>query len=154
MNKKRRYSIGIDFGTLSARAMLFSIQDGRSLAEAECHYPHGVMDTALPNGTPIPPDWALQCPDDYLFALDSVLPQLASDAGVDPTEIVGIGVDFTSCTVLPVRQDGMPLCLLPEFSSNPHAYVKLWKHHGAKRCADKMSAVAIERDEPWLAPCG
>ena len=73
---------------------------------------------------------------------------------VEPGEVVGIGVDFTSSTVIPVKADKTPLCHLPEFKEEPHAYVKLWKHHGAEEEAKLMNDVAVARGEEWLPTYG
>jgi len=69
-------------------------------------------------------------------------------------KIVGIGVDFTSCTMLPALCDGTPLCLLDDFKSTPLSWPKLWKHHGAKSETDRINQIARERNEPWLARYG
>ncbi len=134
-----RLAVGLDFGTESARMVLVDVETGREGGEAVHPYRHGVLVRALPDGTPLPPDWALQHPGDYLEATESLLWQAAAAAG-DHT-IVGIGLDFTSCTVLPVTEEGTPLCLLPDYAGEPHAWVKLWKHHGAQRQADRLNAL-------------
>lgn len=149
-----KYVIGVDFGSLSGRAVLCRVRDGAEMAAAVCDYAHGVMTSQLPCGTPLPPDWALQHPQDYLDALCTVIPQVVAKSGVDPADVIGIGTDFTASTVLPVLRDGTPLCFLPEFADEPHAYVKLWKHHGAQQLADRMTAVAQARGERWLADYG
>lgn len=145
-----KYAIGIDYGTLSARAMLVSVEDGRELASAVYEYPHAVMDRSLPSGKLLGPDWALQHPQDYLDALNSTVPAVLRDSRVSPEEVVGIGTDFTACTVMPVLDDGTPLCFLERFSDNPNAYVKLWKHHAAQDKANKLNEVAAQRGEHWL----
>lgn len=151
----RRYTVGVDFGTLSGRAVVVRVSDGAELASAVHDYPHGVVDTALPTtGERLPPDWALQVPGDYIEVLTTTVPKALAKAGVDASEVVGIGTDFTACTVLPTLQDGTPLCELPEFTDRPHAYVKLWKHHAAQPHADRINSVARERGEPWLARYG
>lgn len=145
----KKYTIGIDFGTLSGRAVLVRVPDGTVVAEASLAYPHGVMDEALPDGTPLPPKFALQHPQDYLEVLYTTLSNVIRDSGVSPEEIGGVGVDFTSCTVIPVKADGTPLCFLPEFENEKHAYVKLWKHHAAQAQADRILSLAKERGEIW-----
>ena len=147
-----KYVIGIDYGTLSGRAILADVSDGRVVATAEMAYPHGVMDRALPDGTPLKPDWALQHPQDYMDVLDDVLPKLAR--AVDPQDIVAIGIDCTSATVLPVDADGEPLCFQPEYTSRPHAWCMMWKHHGGQEQARRMTELARRRDEPWLKRYG
>ena len=150
----KKYTIGIDFGTLSGRAVLVRVPDGTVVAEASLAYPHGVMDEALPDGTPLPPKFALQHPQDYLEVLYTTLSNVIRDSGVSPEEIGGVGVDFTSCTVIPVKADGTPLCFLPEFENEKHAYVKLWKHHGAQAQADRIWELAEKRGEDWLSRYG
>ena len=137
-----KYTLGLDFGTLSGRALLLDALTGREVAVASCTYSHGVMDTALEDGTPLPPLFALQHPSDYLEVLRVTIPEVLRRAGITAEEVVGIGVDFTSCTLLPVDRDGAPLCLLPAFQGEPHAYVKLWKHHAAQPEADLINEVA------------
>ena len=150
----KRYVIGIDYGTLSARAVLVEISSGKEIAEEVYVYPHAVMDTALPSGKPLPPLFALQHPSDYTEALSAIVQGVLAQAAVLPEEIAALGIDFTSCTVLPMTEDGTPLCLLPAFADEPHAYVKLWKHHGAIPYAEELYRVAEERDEPWLSLYG
>jgi L-ribulokinase len=147
--------IGLDFGTLSGRAVVVRAADGAELSSAVHDYRHGVMDTQLAaTGEPLPPDWALQDPEDYLDVLRTAVPAAVAAAGVDPASVVGIGTDFTACTVLPVLADGTPLCRLPGLAGRPHAYVKLWKHHAAQPQADRINALAHERPEPWIARYG
>ena len=145
----KKYTIGIDFGTLSGRAVLVRVADGSVVAESSLAYPHGVMDEVLPDGTPLPPKFALQHPQDYLDVLYTTLSDVIRQSGVSPEEIGGVGVDFTSCTVIPVKADGTPLCFLPEFKNEKHAYVKLWKHHAAQAQADRILSLAKERGETW-----
>jgi len=149
-----KYALGVDFGTLSARALVAEIGTGRELADAIMDYPHAVMDRALPDGTPLRPDWALQHPQDYLDCLTFVIPEALRRAGVSPDDVVGVGVDFTSNTMLPVDKDGVPLCFRPEFSSNPYAWAMLWKHHAAQKYASRMEDVAKQRGEAFLTRYG
>lgn len=150
-----KYTIGVDFGSLSARAVLAETETGREICDAAMDYPHGVMDSVLAaSGAPLPQGYALQDPADYLLVLGHVLPALFEKSGVDPAEVAGIGVDFTCCTLLPVRGDGTPLCFEDAYRTNPHAYVKLWKHHAAQKYADRINALARERGETWLARFG
>jgi L-ribulokinase len=145
----------VDFGTLSGRAVVARIRDGAELGTAVHEYAHGVMDSALASsGAQLPPDWALQDPADYVEVLRHAVPAALADAGIGPRQVVGIGTDFTACTVLPVTADGTPLCQLPDLRDRPHAYVKLWKHHASQPHADRINALARERGEPWLARYG
>ena len=149
------YVVGVDFGTLSGRALVVRVSDGAELGSAVCQYPHGVMDAKLAaTGDPLPPDWALQDPEDYLEVLRQAVPAAVQEAGIDPARVIGIGTDFTACTVLPVLRDGTPLCHLADLAGRPHAYVKLWKHHAAQPQADRINALAHERGEPWIARYG
>jgi L-ribulokinase len=148
------YVVGVDFGTLSGRAVVVRVSDGFELASAVHPYSSGVLDATLPDGTPLPPEWALQDPADYLEVLRVAVPGAIAASGIDPGDVVGIGCDFTACTVLPTLADGTPLCDLPEWRSHPHAWVKLWKHHAAQPEADVVNAVAGERGEPWLPRYG
>lgn len=149
-----KYVIGLDYGTLSGRAIVVDVKDGRQLASAVYEYPHAVMDRVLPDGTKLKNDWALQHPGDYLEVLEHTIPAVVHESGVDKNDIIALGVDFTSSTVLPIDQEGTPLCFKDEFKNEPHAYVKLWKHHGAQEQADRMTKAAIERKEPWLKNYG
>jgi L-ribulokinase len=152
-----RYAVGIDFGTESGRAVLVDCADGRELGTAVHAYANGVIDERLPApdaDVELEADWALQDPDDYVATFERAVPALLAETGVDPTEVIGVGVDFTSCTMLPTTADGTPLCRLPEWRRNPHAWVKLWKHHAAQPEADRINEVAAARGEPWLARYG
>ena len=150
-----KHVIGVDFGTLSGRAVVVRVSDGKELGAGEYEYPHGVMDRELAaTGERLPPDWALQHPQDYIEVLRHAVPEAVKAAGVDPESVVGIATDFTSCTIMPTGRDGTPLCELEEFRERPHAYPKLWKHHAAQPHADRVTEVAAERDESWLSRYG
>ena len=151
----RRVTIGVDFGTESGRVLLLEVGSGEELAVSEVRYRSGVIDGALPStGRDLGPDTALQDPADYLDVLYRGIPEALVGAGVAASEVIGLGIDFTSCTVLPVTGDGTPLCELAAWRDDPHAWVKLWKHHSAQPVADRLTAVAIERGEPFLARYG
>lgn len=150
-----KYTIGVDFGTLSGRALLVRVSDGEELATRVMDYRHGVMDKYLASsGEPLPHDFALQDPHDYIEVLEYIIPGVIADAAVDPEDIIGIGVDFTCCTVLPVRADGTPLCFEERFKNEPYAYAKLWKHHAAQPYADRITEVAAELEPERLAAAG
>jgi L-ribulokinase len=147
--------VGVDFGTLSGRAVVVRVADGAELGGAVHDYADAVIERALPvTGETLPPDWALQNPADWRAVLSTAVPAAVAQAGVDPAQIVGIGTDFTSCTVLPVLSDGTPLCELPESAGRPHAWPKLWKHHAAQPQADRITALAHERAEKWIKRYG
>ena len=155
VDPQRALVLGVDFGTLSGRAVVVRVHDGAELGSAVHEYTHGVVDRALPaTGRSLPPDWALQVPSDYVDVLRFAIPAAIAAAGVEPGDVVGVGTDFTACTVLPVTGDGTPLCELPEFADHPHAYVKLWKHHAAQPQADRINELARQRGESWLPRYG
>jgi L-ribulokinase len=148
--------VGIDFGTLSGRAVVVRVRDGAELGSAVHTYAHGVLDRHLPDrpDRPLPPDWALQAPGDYVEVLRTAVPAALRAAGVDAADVIGVATDFTACTVLPTTDDGTPLSDRPEFADRPHAYVKLWKHHAAQPQADRITELAAKRGEPWLRRFG
>ena len=145
-----KYVIGIDYGTLSGRTVLVNVETGEEVAEATLSYAHAVMDETLPNGQKLPANYALQHPNDYLEVLRSTVPSVLAQANIKANEVVGLGIDFTACTVLPIDKEGTPLCMKKEYENEPHAYVKLWKHHAAQPEADEITALAAKRNEPWL----
>jgi L-ribulokinase len=108
-----QYVVGVDFGTLSGRALVVRVADGAELGTAVHEYAHGVLDTRLPGGAPLPPDWALQVPEDYRDVLRSAVPAAVAAAGIDPADVIGIATDFTACTMIPTLADGTPLSELP-----------------------------------------
>jgi L-ribulokinase len=147
--------VGVDFGTLSARAVVVRASDGVELGTGVAEYAHGVIDRTLPDsGRALPADWALQDPADWRAALGAAVRSALGDGQVDPASVVAIGTDFTACTVLPVRRDGTPLCEVPELRERPHSWPKLWKHHAAQPQADRITTLAHERGEPWIARYG
>jgi L-ribulokinase len=149
------YVVGVDYGTLSGRAVVIRTADGTQVGTAVHAYGHAVMDRQLDStGAQLPPAWALQDPQDYLDVLASAVPQALAVSGINRDDVVGIAIDFTACTVLPTTEDGTPLCQLEEFRDRPHAYVKLWKHHAAQAHADRINTLATQRGEPWLARYG
>lgn len=145
-----KYVIGIDYGTLSGRAVLVDAKTGVQAAEAVYEYPHAVMDSQLSDGTPLGEDWALQHPQDYLDVLSHTIPAVLEKSGISADDVIGVGTDFTACTILPALADGTPLCFLDEYKSEPHAYVKLWKHHAAQSYANRLNKIARDRGEKWL----
>lgn len=149
-----KYSIGVDYGTLSGRALIVNNETGEELSSAVFEYPHSVMSECLPSGKRLGFDWALQHPQDYLDVLYNTIPAVLKESGVSKDDVTGIGLDFTACTILPAKKDGTPLCFLEEYKDEPHAYVKLWKHHAAQHLANKLNEIAEERNEPWLKNYG
>jgi L-ribulokinase len=152
---RRDCCLGVDFGTESGRALVLDARTGEQLGVSIVPYPSGVIDRELPStGEPLPGDWALQDPDDWVRVLEVGIPDALAAAGVAPAEGVGLGIDVTSCTVLPVTADGTPLCRLRRFRERRHAWPKLWKHHAAQPVADRLNEVALERGEEFLSRYG
>jgi L-ribulokinase len=136
------FVIGLDFGTESVRALVVDSDSGAEAALAVAPYANGVITRDLP------PDFALQNPDDYL---ESGLQAIREVLNAVPAALItGIGVDFTACTILPILRDGTPLMRLDRFQASPHAMVKLWKHHAAQPEADLVNETARRRREPFL----
>lgn len=154
-------ALGLDFGTESVRAALVSLR-GQELATSTVNYRHGQILDRLPASTKakpgrnqkLPPHSALQHPSDWLESASRAVRAALRGASIPPNDVIGVGVDFTSCTMLPALRDGTPLCLVPKFSGEPHAWPKLWKHHGAQAQTDRINAIARERHEPFLARYG
>ncbi len=149
-----KYSIGVDFGTLSARALLVDLSNGAEVAEATYAYPHQVMADSDFDGIHLQRTDAFQHPKDYIDAISHVTKEVLALSGINPEDVVGIGIDFTSCTVLPAKADGTPLCYMDKFKNNPQSYVKLWKHHSAENEAQQITALAQESGEKWLDTYG
>ncbi|WHX47865.1 ribulokinase [Paenibacillus woosongensis] len=150
-----KYTIGVDYGTQSGRAVLVDLADGREVADHVTPYPHHVIDEQLPgSGIKLEHDWALQHPDDYLEVLRKSVPAVIRESGIDPADVIGIGIDFTACTMLPIDEQGQPLCFDAKYIDNPHSWVKLWKHHAAQPEADKINEIAAERGEAFLPRYG
>ncbi|PLR76721.1 ribulokinase [Bacillus sp. V3-13] len=151
----KKYSIGIDYGTQSGRAVLVSLSDGKEIADHVTPYRHGVIDNVLPgSGLELGHEWALQHPYDYIEVIKNSVPAVLKESGIDPKLVIGIGIDFTACTMLPVDQFMQPLCFREEFKANPHSWVKLWKHHAAQHEANKINELAEQRGEKFLPRYG
>lgn len=154
------YVVGVDYGTLSGRALVVRVSDGTELGSAVHPYRHAVLERSLPSSltggaeVALEPDWALQVPQDYREVLQVAVPAAVEAAGVDPSRVIGIATDFTACTMVPTRADGTPLNEVDGYADRPHAYVKLWKHHAAQAQADRINALAEQRGESWLARYG
>jgi L-ribulokinase len=145
------YVVGVDFGTLSGRAVVVRVRDGEILASAVHDYPHAVIEDRLPGtGALLPPDWALQHPEDWRDVLRTAVPAALTASGIHAAQVIGIATDFTACTVLPTLADGTPLAGTPAWAGHPHAWPKLWKHHAAQPQADRINALAHARGEKWI----
>jgi L-ribulokinase len=150
-----RYVIGLDFGTESVRALLVNAAGGAIKAMAVKAYAGGVIDKALPGSSvPLPTDFALQNPADWLACLEDAIHDVLTQSRVPTDDVIGLGVDFTSCTILPAKANGTPLCQYKLFRNNPHSWPKLWKHHAAWKQAEEINAAAAARRELWLPRCG
>ncbi len=148
-------ALGIDYGTLSGRVLVLDTTSGAELAVVDVPYEHGAIEDTLPgSGVPLEPDWALQHPLDYVDVVERGVPQALAQAGADPRRVIGIGIDFTSCTVLPTTAAGAPLCLQDRWRARPHAWPKLWKHHAAQPQADRLTELAQQRGETFLSRYG
>jgi L-ribulokinase len=151
----KKFCLGLDYGTQSGRAVLVEVDTGNIVAVSVKEYTHGVMDRCLPDGTTkLEHSWALQHPEDYIEVLQSTIPEVIKKAKIEAADVIGLSVDFTSCTMLPIDKEGMPLCFKSEYKSNPHAYVKLWKHHAAQDEADRINETASGRGEIFLERYG
>jgi L-ribulokinase len=151
----QRFVLGIDFGTLSARTLLVNVDTGEEVATAVHEYADGVIEETLPGDKRrLPPGTALQNPANYLTALEKIVPQVLRAAKAKPEQVLGIGTDFTSCTTLPTRADGTPLCFDKRWRRNPHAWVKLWKHHAAQPEASFINEVGRQTNEYFLSAYG
>jgi len=154
MNSKQ-YALGIDFGTNSVRAVIADVATGEEVATAVFNYPHGQQGILIDEKDP---DLARQHPQDYLTGMQEVVYQAVRQAGevsgFTPESIVGIGVDTTGSTPLPVDAEGIPLAFRPEFSENLNAMAWLWKDHTAHREAAEITARAAEQRPQYLAKCG
>jgi L-ribulokinase len=145
-----KYSLGLDFGTESARALLVDVSTGEEIVSSVYEYKDGVIDEVLPESQiKLGHDWALQNPEDYLNTLKEAVPDVIKASGIKSEDIIGIGIDFTACTIMPIDEKGIPLCMLKKYKDQPHAWVKLWKHHAAQPEADKISELA-QKDMPEL----
>ncbi|GAE33961.1 ribulokinase [Halalkalibacter akibai] len=153
MNKK--YTIGVDYGTGSGRAVLVDLSNGMEVADHVTEYRHGVIDERLPQSEiELEHEWALQHPLDYIEVLTTSVPEVMKRSGVNPDDVIGIAIDFTACTMLPVDQYGEPLCLKPELEDRPHSWLKLWKHHAAQDEANRLNEIAEQRGESFLPRYG
>lgn len=150
-----KYAIGVDFGTLSGRAVLVSLSDGKEIADHVTPYSHGVIDNKLPStGEKLDHEWALQHPQDYLDVLTTSIPAILKESQVSSDDIVGLGIDFTACTMLPIDLNLTPLCFDEELSKDPHSWVKLWKHHAAQPEANVINNIAYEQKQSFIQRYG
>ena len=151
MSVKKQFTIGIDFGTESCKAVLVDVSNGHLAAVSETRYTHGVITDTLPDSNiKLGPGWALQDPSDYLNALKRTVPRLMRESQIDPEQVIGIGVDFAGSTVIPTTSDGTPLAFLDDYKKESHALPKIQTHHAAQDQADRLTQLAAERFETFL----
>lgn len=148
------YSIGIDYGTQSARGELVRLSDGAVVASVQGGYAHGVMEHELPGGTRLGASFALQDGRDYWDLVATLVHRLMDGSGVAPEAVIGMGLDTTSCTILALDADMEPLSARPQFADEPLAHVLLWKHHAAQRYAAQLNRIAVERGEGFMGRYG
>jgi len=151
----QRFTLGVDFGSNSARALIVDSADGREVASHVVAYPSGEMGILLDSADP---NLARQHPGDYVIGLEqSIVGALAAakdDADFDVSKVVGLGIDTTGSTPIPVNADGIPLGMTPEYKDELAAQAWLWKDHTGYAEAAEITALAEERGEPYLAKCG
>ena len=136
----RKYVIGLDFGTLSGRAVLTAVDNGETIASCVMNYPHGIVQNVLPDGvTALEREFNLQVPQDYIDVITHIVPDVMDKSGVNPEDVIAIAIDCTASTLIPIDKDGRPLCEQERFANRPHAYIKLWKHHAAQPEADEIN---------------
>eukprot|EP00753_Platysulcus_tardus_P010192 PLAT2516.3.p1 GENE.PLAT2516.3~~PLAT2516.3.p1 ORF type:complete len:559 (-),score=285.78 PLAT2516.3:98-1774(-) len=152
-------ALGLDFGTRSVRAMLLDVSSGRLLGMAVSDYKHGVLAAGdqLPidgGSEPLPRDWALQSAQDWLDSMVIAVREALHASGLHGDAVVGMGIDFTSCTLLPAKASGQPLQQVERLSGRRHAWPKLWAHHASEDAASELTAAARESGADWLRRYG
>jgi len=150
-----RYAIGLDYGTNSVRALIVDTSDGREIATAIWTYAHGHQGVILGKD----PNLARQHPADYLTGAEvTILEALAHAAktvpGFQSEQVIGIGVDTTGSTPMPVDADGIPLALDPQYDENPAAMAWLWKDHTGWAEAAEITALARDIRPHYVAKIG
>lgn len=150
-----KFAIGIDYGSGSGRVAVVNVKTGEVAGTHVTEYKHGVITDHLPhNHIKLKRDTALQHPQDYIDVLEQSIPLSLQAANVKAEDIIGIGIDFTACTIIPVNESFEPLSFNKKWKDNPNAWVKLWKHHAAQEQANRMNELAIDRNETWLKRYG
>lgn len=150
-----RYAIGSDFGTQSIRSSLIDLDNGKEVYASIYEYKNGVIELNLPGSTKrLPLDSALQDPKDYEDGLVFTVNQIFTNTQIKKEDIIGLGIDFTSCTMLPVKKDSTPLCFIKKYRDDPNSWVKLWKHHAANEYTISFNEIAKSRNESLLTRYG
>ncbi|NMA94654.1 MAG: ribulokinase [Clostridiales bacterium] len=145
-----KFVIGIDLGSLSGRIIIASVNDGRIVANHSKDYKHGIMTDTFIDGSRLGRDYNLTVPKDYLDVIGELIPKAIKSAGIHKKDIIGIGVDATSYTMITTDKIGKPLCEYEEFKYRPQAYGKLWKHLGALEDSKLFTKLAIETNQPFM----
>ena len=154
--KNRRFALGFDFGTNSVRALVVDIATGEEIGTSVYNYKAGVDGVIV---DPVDPNVARQDPQDYLDGLEAsgrgaIAKAKANCKEFSPDRIIGIGVDTTGSTPMPVDTNGVPLGLDPGFADNPNAMAWLWKDHTSYEEAGAITAKAAKIRPHFLAKCG
>ena len=148
---KTTYAMGLDFGTNSMRVLIVDVRDGRELSSAVGNYPRGDSGIILDREQP---DLARQDPTDYLATITSAVKQAiewaSNDGEFTPRHIIGIGVDTTGSTPMPVDRKGQSLAIAGPFAGNPDAMAWLWKDHTGHAEANELTSAAENCDLPTL----
>ena len=150
-----RYTIGLDYGTNSVRSLIVNVANGREVASAVWNYEHGTQGVLLARD----PNLARQHPADYVKGAEVTIKKALAAAkkvvrGFRPEQVIGIGVDTTGSTPLPVDRHGVPLAFDKRFAKNPAAMAWLWKDHTSIAEAGEITALARELRPHYLAKCG
>ncbi len=150
----KNVSIGIDFGTLSARGIMYDLSSGDVLFSYASEYQNKTIESQLPNSDiKLPKDWVLQDPKDYINSLDKILTEIGNNV-TNEMKVISIGTTFTASTVLPLDKNNMPLSFDDNYKERIHAWPKLWKHHSAQKYADKINDLALKTEQEWLSDYG
>ena len=152
----KKYALGLDYGTNSCRSLLVDLADGRELGSTVFNYPSGELGIIT---DPSDPNVARQNPQDYIDGLEAIIKGAIAqarenDPEFDADNIIGIGIDTTGSTPIPVDEEGTPLALTEEFKDDINAMVWLWKDHTAHAEAAKITELAQEIRPHYLAKCG
>jgi L-ribulokinase len=149
------FTLGIDYGTNSVRALVVRCADGAELGSCVVNYPSGHQGVLL---DPRDHHLARQHPGDYLFGLEKsvkgALAQARKTKGFDARQVVGLGVDTTGSSPIPVDRNNVPLALHAKWAKNLHAQCWLWKDHTGWREAAKITALAAQHRPQFIAKCG
>ena len=152
----KTYSLGLDFGTNSCRSLIVDINNGQEIASQVVSYPSGEEGIFL---NPMDPNVARQNAEDYLFSMKESVRRAIDwakdvDSSFESTRIIGIGIDTTGSSPMPVNEEGLPLSQIPEFKGNLDAMVWLWKDHSSFAEAAQITDLAAKKRPQYLAKIG